>query len=148
MLIRRTALDRVGLLDNSLTTREDTDWTLRVLAAGEQIWVAPSCVVTYVPAEGVRLADVPYFTLRWSEPWTSRTFERFESVHTVAISEKHRRWVRNHRLRAFTPLFNGLARIVGQRRADGVRYRLFAPVEIVLNRAVVSLWRRLDHRIW
>ena len=148
VLMRRKSLERVGLFDESLTTRELVDWTLRALAAGEEIWFAPSCVVTYVPAQGVHPADATYFLLRWSERWTSRTFDRFEAVHGVAISEQHRQWVRNHRLRAFSPLFAGLARVVGQRRADGVRYRLFSPAEVVANRAVVSMWRRLDPRIW
>ena len=59
MLIRRTALERVGLFDESMTTREDTDWTLRTLAAGEEIWIAPSCVVTYVPRTACGSPDAP-----------------------------------------------------------------------------------------
>ena len=65
----------------------------------------------------------------------------FETVHGVAISEQHRQWVRNHRLRVFTPLIDDLARIVGPRRAEAVRYRLLAPAEVASNRAIVSIWR-------
>ena len=148
VLMRRATIERVGLFDESMTTRELTDWTLRALAAGEEIWLAPACVVTYVPALNLRPIDAPYFLLRWSERWTSRTFDRFESVHGVAVAEAHRQWVRNHRVEAFSPLFGGLKRLVGQRRADAFRYRLFWPAEVVVNRAIVSMWRRLDQRIW
>jgi GT2 family glycosyltransferase len=148
VLLRRATLERVGLFDEGMTTRELTDWTLRALAAGEDVWLAPSCVVTHLPALRLRPTDAPYFILRWSENWTARTFDRFASVHGVRIAEQHRQWVRFHRMEGFSMLFGALERVFGQRLANAFRSRVFWPAEVVVNRAIVSTWRRLDHRIW
>ena len=148
VLLRRATLEHVGPFDGGMATRELTSWTLRALAAGEEIWLAPSCVVTHLPALSLRPTDVPYFALRWSENWTSRTFDRFASVHGVRLEEHHRQWVRFHRSEAFSLLFGALERVFGKRVANTFRYRIFGPAEIAVNRVIVSVWRRLDRRIW
>jgi GT2 family glycosyltransferase len=75
MLVRCDVLRELGGLDeNMLSTRENIDLCLAVPEAGGRVYLEPRSRITYLPPDPLRLADVPYFALRWSDLWTCRAF--------------------------------------------------------------------------
>lgn len=137
VLVRRAALDALGPLDEGLLCmQEHIDLCLGVAAAGGEVWFEPSSVVTYVGPPPLKLADLPYYLLRWSETWNDRTLEHFEQKRGVRPPPTQTTWVRRHRFRAFLPLLRPLARLVGQDRVNHVRDVVLTPAETVLNRLV------------
>jgi GT2 family glycosyltransferase len=55
MLARRTAVDRVGLLDeNYFMYNEETDWCLRMRRAGWETWYAPDAQIVHYGGQSTR----------------------------------------------------------------------------------------------
>ena len=82
VLVRRSIFDRIGPLDEEmLATKEHLDFCMSVIHAGGKVMFEPNSVVTYVfPNRKSPLAkeDIPYFLLRWSADWQSRSFDRLQ----------------------------------------------------------------------
>ena len=78
LLVRRNIFDRIGLLDEKLlSSREDIDFCLNVINAGEKIYCEPKSLVTYVHNSGFEWSDLTYFMLRWSDTWEIASLEYF-----------------------------------------------------------------------
>ena len=81
VLVKREIFERIGTLDEGLVaTREHIDFSLCVWTAGGRILFEPKSVVTYLfPSRDspLTLADWPFFTLRWSPIWISKSLDRF-----------------------------------------------------------------------
>ena len=76
MLVRTADLERLGGFDEGLlSTRENLDFCMAVSAAGGSIWLEPRSRITYLPPDPLRLSDVRYFALRWSDAWERASFE-------------------------------------------------------------------------
>jgi GT2 family glycosyltransferase len=95
MLVRTAELARVGGLDEGLlSTRENLDFCMAVAAAGGSIWLEPRSRITYLAPAPLRLADVPYFALRWSDAWDRASFERLREkwglAHDAYFEEQYR----------------------------------------------------------
>jgi GT2 family glycosyltransferase len=85
MLVRTAALERVGGLDEGLlSTRENLDFCLAIAAAGGSVWLEPRSRLTYLPPDPLRLSDLPYFALRWSDAWDRASFERLREKWQLA----------------------------------------------------------------
>lgn len=75
MLVRTEVFRRLGGLDeNMLSTRENIDFCLAVQQAGGKIYLEPRSRITYLPPAPLRLSDVPFFALRWSDLWDLSSF--------------------------------------------------------------------------
>ena len=107
ILVRRTALDAIGGLDEELRSfGEHTDFCLRAREEGGAIWFEPASVVTYLQPTRLTRADLPFFVARWSTAWNRSSRDRFAArwhlpstdarlVHTLDFAEDHRRrWLR------------------------------------------------------
>ena len=107
ILVRRTALDTLGGLDEELRSfGEHTDFCLRAREGGGAIWFEPTSVVTYLQPTRLTRADLPFFVARWSPAWNRTSRDRFAArwnlpptdpriVHTLDFAEDHRRqWLR------------------------------------------------------
>lgn len=82
VLVRKTALDRTGGLDEELlATKEHLDFSLGVWKAGGKIVFEPESIVTYLfPDRKSPLTseDWAFFTLRWSPLWLVKSQEHFQ----------------------------------------------------------------------
>jgi GT2 family glycosyltransferase len=77
MLVRTADFVRVGGLDEQmLSTRENVDFCMAIAAAGGSIYLEPRSKITYLFPSPLRLSDVPFFALRWSDAWDLASFHR------------------------------------------------------------------------
>ena len=95
MLVRREALAQVGGLDEAmLSTPENLDFCMAIAGAGGSIWLEPRSRITYLPPDPLRLADLPYVALRWSDAWDLASFrhlrEKWGLVEDAYFEEQYR----------------------------------------------------------
>lgn len=80
-LARRDVFDRIGPLDeNLMSTKEHIDFSMSVRQAGGTVWFEPASVVTYVfpcRARPMTAEDWPFFALRWSDAYGTRSLQHF-----------------------------------------------------------------------
>jgi GT2 family glycosyltransferase len=103
LLVRRSALERLGPLDERLLSlHEHVDLCLAIRQAGGEVWFEPASVVTYVWPDRLRWSDLPFWCLRWSDRWNRSSLEAFgrkwglapdnrDMVGTLRFGRKHRR---------------------------------------------------------
>jgi len=70
---RRSVLERVGLLDESMARNEDYELNVRIRAAGERVYFDPGIRSRYTPRGSVRALWAQYFQYGW---WRVETFRR------------------------------------------------------------------------
>jgi GT2 family glycosyltransferase len=78
LLVRRTALEKAGPFDPEIVSKEYLDFSWRFAQAQLSFWIEPEAVVTFlIPSEDdpIRIADIPYFLLRWSPHWQKRSHD-------------------------------------------------------------------------
>lgn len=78
MLVRKSVLDKIGLLDEALlNVAEHIDLCLRTTEAGHAVWFDPAAKITFLTPRPAALSDLAYTRLRWSREWTERSCEHF-----------------------------------------------------------------------
>jgi GT2 family glycosyltransferase len=78
MLVRTDLLARLGPLDEGLfSLQEHIDLAMTVRKAGGSIYLEPRGMASYVPVPPGEWWDLPYFMLRWSEPWNIASVHHF-----------------------------------------------------------------------
>ena len=144
MLVRRESLERVGGLDEGmLSTRENLDFCMAIAEAGGSIWLEPSSRITYLPPDPLRLADLPYFALRWSDAWDLASFrhlrDKWRLVEDAYFEEQYRilGWRRRELM-----MVGCLLRWLPSTRLRLGAERALRPLE----RAVNAWWARRDAR--
>lgn len=110
MLIRRDVLQRIGPLDERLTTREHVDLCLAAQRAGVTIWFEPAAVMTYVAPPPFAWSDVGYFRRRWSRSAALASLQYFALKWGVAVEHRHRVFLARHRRRLVVALLPSLLR--------------------------------------
>jgi hypothetical protein len=103
VLVRREVFDRIGPLDEGLlATPEQHDLCLRIWEAGGTVWFEPGSVVTYLNRPP-RLADIPWFVLRWSSAWSEASLLHFQATWGLRRDDAdwadHRRFLDHQRRR-------------------------------------------------
>lgn len=79
ILIRTDVFRRLGKLDERLQSlHEHVDLCLNVRAAGGIVAFEPGAVVRYSFEGSLRLSDLPYIALRWSDEWNRSTLSAFK----------------------------------------------------------------------
>lgn len=97
MLVRTSVLERLGPLDEKLlSTKEHVDLCMSVQRMGGTIWLEPASLVTYVFGTSLRVRDMPYFMLRWSDAWERASLEHLRAKWELSDDGYFRR--RNERL--------------------------------------------------
>ena len=127
MLIRRDIWDFIGGFDEGLkNTREHTDFCLRVRASGKSIYLEPTARVSYVTAPPLAWSDLSLYLFRWSQHWNEASLDHLNSKWN--LNEDHAslktNWLAPQRRVALKPLRAAMARLFGNRIADGLVDRL------------------------
>jgi GT2 family glycosyltransferase len=125
LMARRDTLERIGPLDERLTTREPVDFALRLKLAGEKVTFEHGSVVTYMRTEKMDARDLPYFLFRWSEPLAVAAIDAFEASWGVKLERQLilNNWIGWHRKKAVRSCFPRLRRIIGKKRFDRIIVR-------------------------
>ncbi len=104
MLVRTSLFDRIGPLDEGMVnTREHCDLCLQVAQSGGTVWLEPESVVTY-DYTGKRLADWPFYMLRWSDEWELASLLHMKDKYQLDEDPyfqsrvKKRGWRRRHKI--------------------------------------------------
>lgn len=85
MIARADFLRRIGGLDEELmSSREHVDICVAAKEAGEEIWLEPASVVTYVHDSPLTRMDLPYYMLRWSDEWERRSLLRLVEKYRLS----------------------------------------------------------------
>jgi GT2 family glycosyltransferase len=138
MLVRTEVFRKLGGLDEKmLSTRENIDFCLAVQNCGEKIYIDPRSKITYLPPNPLRMFDVPFFALRWSDQWDLSSFHYLRDKWNLDEDEyflrqyKHLGW-RRHELM----MRAGLLRWLVSWRLRGAVERMLRPVEQRVNSAI------------
>lgn len=135
MLVRRDAFERVGGLDENLrSTRENVDFSLALQAIGGTTWLEPRSHITYLPPDPLRLSDVPYFALRWSDAWDLESFHYLRDKWQLDEDDYFRRQYENLGWRRRGLMMRGsLLRWLGPWRLRIAAERALRPLERRVN---------------
>lgn len=71
-------------------TKEHLDFCMSVRQAGGSIWFEPASCVTFMlpnPARPIRLSDIPFYCLRWSDRWQRRSIAHFNHKWRLGRSD-------------------------------------------------------------
>jgi len=142
MLVRRSAFELVGELDERLlTAREHLDFCLAVRQAGGRVYLEPEALVTYIAPPPFAWSDLPYFLLRWSDDWNRDTLEYVRKKWGLADDDPHavteREWLRHHRWIALARPARAIRRVLGWRLGSWVLQRSLIPAEGLVTRWLV-----------
>jgi GT2 family glycosyltransferase len=84
LLLRRSFLDRIGLLDEELRSMGDhEDVMLAAARLGLETWFEPSSVVTYLTMIPLADDEIGYWRLRWSDRYTDGSLDQFSRTWEV-----------------------------------------------------------------
>jgi GT2 family glycosyltransferase len=138
MLVRTDVFRAVGGLDERmLSTRENLDFCMAVREAGHEVWFEPASRITYLPPVKFRLADVPYFALRWSDEWDLSSFRHFQKKWRLADDAYFAREYRNLGWRRRNLMMrNGVLGWLPSWKLRIGAERLLRPLERRINRAI------------
>jgi GT2 family glycosyltransferase len=139
MLVRTEVFRRLdGLDENMLSTRENIDFCLAVQKAGERVYVEPRSAITYLPPRPLRVSDVPFFALRWSDLWDLSSFQYFRDKWNLEEDEYFRREYRNLGWRRREMMMrDGVLRWLVSWRGRKFAERILRPLERTVNSAIV-----------
>lgn len=138
MLVRTEAFRAVGGLDEQfLSTRENLDFCMALREAGHTIWFEPASRITYLPPVKMRLTDVPFFALRWSDAWDLASFRHFQKKWRLADDAYFAREYRNLGWRRRNLMMRGgLLAWLPSWKLRITAERLLRPLERRINRTI------------
>ena len=136
MLVRTVAFLRVGGLDEKmLSTRENLDFCMHVRNHGGTIYSEPRSRITYLPPEILKVSDMAFFALRWSDDWDMSSFRYFRDKWNLTEDAyflrqyRHLGWRRREML-----MRNGLFRWLVSTRLKKAAEWVLRPLERRLNK--------------
>lgn len=96
MMVRTDVFRSLGGLDeHMLSTRENLDFCMAVRDNGYEIYLVPDSKITYLPPLHMKLSDVPYFSLRWSDDFDLKSFHHLIDKWTLTEDDYFEREYRN-----------------------------------------------------
>ena len=81
---KKQAFDNVGLFDTNCRTNEDAELNIRLLNAGEKIYLDSSISVEYLPRETFKKLAIQYFRYGIGRAYTTMKHKRFTSYRQPA----------------------------------------------------------------
>jgi GT2 family glycosyltransferase len=148
MVVRLSGLREIGPLDERiLSTREHIDFCMLVAERGGAIYFEPASVVTYLNNARMRLSDLHYYMLRWSDAWERTSLIRMaekwnlSTDGTLGFRLKHVGWRRRSYL--IRPLVRSLG-LGPETAASKLIVRGLVILDRRLNAAIDALHRRSD----
>jgi GT2 family glycosyltransferase len=140
MLVRMDAFRRVGGLDeNMLSTRENIDFCLAIQQIGGTVYLEPRSKITYLPPDQLRMSDIPFFALRWSDLWDLSSFHYLRDKWKLDEDEYFERQYRNLGWRRREIMMRGsvLSWLVST-RLRRMAERMLRPLERRINAAIAK----------
>jgi len=109
LVIRRSMLDEMGGLDESLWSWFDhVDLGLHHRHLGASAWLVPDVTCTYLQPPPVAVVDLPWFLLRWSREWYTRSLDHLCATWGLDRHDpewdNHERYRTNVRRRSLAPI--------------------------------------------
>ena len=149
MLVQTDVFRRLGGLDeNMLSTRENIDFCLALQKAGEKVYLEPRSRITYLPPDPLRLSDVPFFALRWSDLWDLSSFHYLRDKWNLDEDEYFRRQYENLGWRRRQLMMHsGVLRWLVSVRLRRIAERMLRPFERRLN-AMIARRHARRHGVW
>lgn len=133
VLVRRAIFSQIEKLDESmLNTKEHLDFCMQVRECGRTIYFEPKSIVTYVPGPPLKLTDIPYYMLRWSDAWVLDSLKHLQAKWQLAEDSY------------FTTKYKGL----GWRRRDTLIQPLIRNLTFgKMSKFLENLLTRLDKKL-
>lgn len=146
VLVRQAIFDKLHQLDEDiLCTKEHLDFCMSVQASGGTVYFEPSAVVTYVPGPPLKLSDVHFYMLRWSDEWTLKSLHRLREKWNLAedgyFHNKYKKIGCRRYVTILVPLARKLTFGIGSRTLA----RMLWKVERVFNRYLT--WQHQHQQI-
>jgi glycosyltransferase involved in cell wall biosynthesis len=121
-LARMEAFEKLGPLDEGLKTAcEHLDFALLTREAGQEVYVEPTSIVTYVAPPPFTLSDLPFFLWRWSDSASRATIDHFSQKWNISGTEGYSAgilvWCKGHRYIAWKSLKERIHKQFPQRNA-------------------------------
>ncbi|MDG6078813.1 glycosyltransferase [Erythrobacter litoralis] len=147
VLVRKDVFEKTGPLDEGmLSTKEHIDFSIAVREAGEEVWFEPTSVITYVfpcRARPLNREDWPFFALRWSTEYGSRSLKHFIAKWRLQtkpdyVAEKEHIYATRRMQGILIPIMRQIPLMGRNARFARVAARASQPVEMVVNRALVG----------
>lgn len=115
VLARMRLFEKIGALDENLrATSEHLDLSLLATKHGGEVWCEPRAVVTYVVGKPLNRDELPFFCLRWSDPWTTHSemsfYKKWDFAWDPQLLDG---FLPNHRTHGFIPLLRYLEPKIG-----------------------------------
>lgn len=138
MLVRSEVLHRLGGLDeNMLSTRENIDFCLALQQVGEKVYLEPRSKINYLPPDPLRMSDLPFFALRWSDLWDLSSFHYLRDKWKLDEDANFRRQYENLGWRRREIMMrSGLLRWLVSVRARAAAEWMLRPLERRVNGAI------------
>ena len=147
VLVRKDVFAKTGPLDEGLlSTKEHIDFSMAVRAAGEEVWFEPASVITYVfpcRARPLNREDWPFFALRWSTEYGSRSLKHFIAKWRLRtkpdyVAEKEHIYATRRMQGILIPMMRQIPLVGRNARFAHIAARFTQPAERVVNRALVG----------
>lgn len=88
VMVRTDDMREIGGLDEGmLNTREHLDFSLSVARNGGEVWFEPESVVLYLPPPSLKLSDLHFYMLRWSNAWERESLAHFREKWDLTEDE-------------------------------------------------------------
>jgi GT2 family glycosyltransferase len=139
-LIRTDVLRAIGGFDEQMLSLKDhLEFCITAREAGYRIQFEPASRVTFLPpeTERLRLFDVPFYALRWSDEWALSSLRRLLKKWDLAEDEYFARQYRNLGWRRRSVMMEkGVLHFLPSCKLKLAAERLLRPLERRLNRLV------------
>ena len=139
VLIRTEIFERIGRLDEAFfNTKEHLDFCMSVRESGGTVYFEPDSLVTYVPGPPLKLSDLHYYMLRWSDEWTVASLQRMQDKWNVVedgyFQSKYKKLGWRRYLTIIQPLVSRLTFGLN----SGLLCGILATIEHLINRYLTT----------
>lgn len=146
VLVRSDIFQTTGPLDEALlNTREHVDFCLLATQAGKSVYFEPESIVTYVPGPPLKLNDVPFYMLRWSDAWELESLRHICKKWDVIEDGYFKVRYRRRGWRRYMTLFEPAAQMLLSNWPEGSRFlaRVFGKLDhLFLNPYLTTAYAR------
>ncbi|MGF1478322.1 MAG: glycosyltransferase family 2 protein [Cyanophyceae cyanobacterium] len=141
VLVRTEIFDRIGYLDEAIfNTKEHLDFCMSVRETGGSVYFEPASITTYVPGPPLKLTDLHFYMLRWSDEWTRASLKhlqkKWDLVEDSYFKSKYKKLEKGWRRRGtiIIPFVRSLTFGIG----SGLIENLLVRPEQLLNRYLTT----------
>lgn len=143
MLVRTAVFDELGSFDTALlNTKEHVDFCLLVAQAGGSIYLEPKSVVTYLFGSSLKLTDVPFYALRWSDAWEQASLQHLRDKWDLAEDDYFTQKYRSLGWRRQMTITGPLSRVLTYGRRSRFVEKILTRLDKVLNRYFTSYYAK------